>query len=130
MKQRFLMWGLASIVFLVTLAVSARQEGLWPTGETPTGGSRPAVLSSADLASSDPMPLPTQPFGPVNPASAVATQVLAAVPSPQPQAIQQTETPPPDADTPPPMPAAQAEVDTTELLRHRDRASQHSARSR
>jgi hypothetical protein len=139
MKQRFLMWGLASIVFLVTLAVSARQEGLWPTDETATRGNRPTVLASVDVASTDPMPLPARPFGPINPAPAVATPVVAAAipaqqqqppPPPPPQAVQQTETSVPDAAAPPPMPTAEAEVDTNEFRSHQDRASQHSARSR
>jgi hypothetical protein len=126
MKQHFLMWGLASMVFLVTLAISARQEGLWPKAdETPPRGNRPAVLASAD-----PIPVPVQPFGPVKPAPPVATPVAAAAMLPPPQAVQQPEAHPTAADTPAPMPAAEAEVDTAEFLRHRDRASQHSARSR
>jgi hypothetical protein len=127
MKQRFLMWGLATMVFLVTLAVSSRREGLWPTAdETPTRSNRPAVLASAD-----PIPVPAQPFGPVKSTPAVSTPVVAAAMlPPQPQAVQQPEAQSTAADTPAPMPTAEAEVDTAEFLRHRDRASQHSARSR
>jgi hypothetical protein len=125
MNQRFLMWGLASIAFVVTLAFSSWHEGLWPADETPTRGNRPAALASAD-----PMPLPAQPFGPAHPGPAVATPIVAAATPPQPQAPQQPETPAPAADTPPPMPTAETEVDTTEFLSHRDRAAQHSARTR
>jgi hypothetical protein len=124
MKQRFLMWGLASIAFMVTLAFSW-DPGLWSADETPTRGNKPATLAAAD-----PMPLPAQPFGPTKPAPAVATPVAEATPQ-QPQALQQPETPvPAAAEVPPPMPTAEAEVDTAEFLDHRDRAAQHSARSR
>lgn len=125
MKQRFLMWGLASIVFAVTLAVSSWHEGLWPADETPTRGNRPAALVSAN-----PMPLPAQPFGPAHPAPAVAAPIVAAVTPAQPQAPQQSETVDPASDSAPPRPTAAAEVDTAEFLRHRDRAAQHSARAR
>jgi hypothetical protein len=116
MKQRFLMWGLASIAFAVTLAISSWHEGLWP---------EPAAFASAD-----PVPLPAQPFGPAHPAPALFMPVAAAVTPPQPQAPQQPETMEPASESPPPMPAAEAEVDTAEFLRHRDRAAQHSARAR
>ena len=125
MKQRFLMWGLASIAFIVTLAFSSWHEGLWSADETPPRSNRPAMLAAAD-----PMPLPAQPFGPTKPAPAVTAQVVAAATPPQPEAPQQPETPVPAAETPPPMPTAEAEVDTAEFLSHRDRAAQHSARSR
>ena len=122
MNQRFLMWGLASIAFVVTLAFSSWHEGLWPYDETPTRGNR-----AASLASTDPVPLPAQPFAPEHPAPAVETPlVVAATP---PQASQQPEAPPPE-EAPPPMPVAEQEVDTTEFLAHRDRAAQHSARTR
>jgi hypothetical protein len=123
MKQRFLMWGLASIAFIVTLAFSSWHEGLWSADETATRGNRTATLAAAD-----PMPLPAQPFGPTKPAPAVATQEVAAETPPQSQAPQQPETP--AAEPLPPMPTAEAEVDTAEFLSHRDRAAQHSARSR
>jgi type IV secretory pathway VirB10-like protein len=125
MKQRFLMWGLASIAFAVTLAISSWHEGLWPADETPTGSNRPVAIASAD-----PMPLPAQPFGPAHPAPAVATPIVTAVTPPQPQAPQQSETVEPASEVATPIPTAEAEVDTAEFLRHRDRAAQHSARAR
>ena len=122
MNQRFLMWGLASIAFIVTLAFSSWHEGLWPYDETPTRANR-----AASLASADPVPLPAQPFAPEHPAPPVETPLVVATTPPQ--ASQQPEAPPPE-EAPPPIPAAEQEVDTTEFLAHRDRAAQHSARTR
>jgi len=48
MNQRFLMWGLTSIAFLVTLAMSSWHDGLWTSDATPTWGNRPAALASAE----------------------------------------------------------------------------------
>jgi hypothetical protein len=124
MNQRFLMWGLASIAFVVTLAISSWHEGLWPYDETPAHGDR-----AVSLAFADPVPLPAQPFAPQRPAPPAATPIQAAPTAPQPQAQQQPE-PPPPVEAPPPLPVAEQEVDTTEFLAHRDRAAQHSARSR
>jgi hypothetical protein len=125
MNQRFLMWGLASIAFVVTLAISSWHEGLWPSDEIP-----PRVNRLTAPTSADPMPIPAQPFGPAHPAPAVATPIVAAVSPPQPQAPQQPETIEPADEPPPPIPTAEAEVDTAEFLRHRDRTAQHSARAR
>ena len=122
MNQRFLMWGLASIAFVVTLAISSWHEGLWPSDETITRGDRAAALASTDSTA-----LPARPFAPEHPAP--ATLSAAVVTPPQPQAPQQADTPAP-AESPPPMPVAEAEVDTAEFLAHRDRASQHSSRAR
>jgi hypothetical protein len=124
MKQRFLMWGLASIAFVVTLAFSSWHEGLWPYDEAPGRSTH-----AASLASADPVPLPAQPFAPEHSAPPAATPIVVAATPPQPQATQQPETPPPE-EAPPPMPTAEQEVDTAEFLEHRDRAAQHSARSR
>jgi hypothetical protein len=124
MKQRFLMWGLASIAFVVTLVFSSWHEGLWPYGDAPIRSSRVANLTSAA-----PMPLPAQPFAPAHPAPVVDTPVVTAATPPQ--APQQPEAPAPIAEeAPPPMPVAEAEADTKEFLAHRDRASEHSSRAR
>jgi hypothetical protein len=126
MKQRFLMWGLASIAFVVTLAISSWHEGLWPYDEAPTRSNR-----AASLAPADPVPLPAQPFAPEHPAPPAATPIVVAATPPQPQAPQQPASPAPaPEETVPPMPTAEQEVDTSEFLAHRDRAAQHSARSR
>jgi hypothetical protein len=124
MNQRFLMWGLASIAFVVTLAISSWHEGLWPSDETITRGN-----SAPALASIDSTELPAQPFAPEHPAPAVATPAAAVVAPQQQQAPAQMDIPAP-AESPPPMPVAEAEVDTAEFLAHRDRASQHSSRAR
>jgi hypothetical protein len=122
MKQRFLMWGLASIAFAVTLAISSWQQGLWPASEdTPKRGNRATALVSAD-----PPPMPAQPFGPSHPGPVVVAEAT----PPAPQALQPPETPVAEAEPPPPMPTAEAEVDTEQLLSHRDRAAQHSSRAR
>jgi hypothetical protein len=122
MNQRFLIWGLASIAFVVTLAISSWHEGLWASDETTTRGNRAAAVAPTDS-----MELPARPFAPEHPA--LATPSAAVVTPPQPQVPQQTDTPAP-AESPPPMPVAEAEVDTAEFLAHRDRASQHSSRER
>ena len=124
MNQRFLMWGLASIAFVVTLAISSWQEGLWPSDGTITRGNRAPALASIESTE-----LPARPFAPEHPTSAVATPAAAVVTPPPQQAPAQTDIPAP-AESPPPMPVAEAEVDTTEFLAHRDRASQHSSRAR
>jgi hypothetical protein len=123
MNQRFLMWGLASITFVVTLAVSSWHEGLWPAQETLTRGNRPTAVVSAD-----PAQLPSRPFGPQTLPRPVTTPAAAVV-TPQPPVPQQPDQP--LTETPPTaLPTAEAEVDTAEFLAHRDRASQHSARTR
>ena len=124
MNQRFLMWGLSSIAFVVTLAISSWHEGLWPSDEAITRGNRAAAVASTDSTE-----LPARPFAPEHPAPAVAPPAAAVVIPPQAQAPQHTDIPAP-AESPPPMPVAEAEVDAAEFLAHRDRASQHSARAR
>jgi type IV secretory pathway VirB10-like protein len=122
MNQRFLMWGLASIAFVVTLAISSWHEGLWPSDEATTRGNRATALASTDSTE-----LPAQPFAPEHPAP--ATPAAAVVTPPEQQAPAQTDAATP-AEPPPPMPVAEAEVDTREFLAHRDRAAQHSSRAR
>ena len=124
MNQRFLIWGLASIAFVVTLAISSWHEGLWASDETTTRGNRAPAVASTDSTE-----LPARPFAPEHPPLATATPSAAVVTPPQPQAPQQSDMPPP-AESPPPMPVAEAEVDTAEFRAHRDRASSHSARAR
>ena len=48
MNQRFLMWGLMSIAFVVTLAISSWHDGLWTSDAIPARGNRPVALSSAE----------------------------------------------------------------------------------
>ena len=127
MNQRFLMWGLMSIAFVVTLAISSWHEGLWTSDAIPTRGSRPAALASAE-----PTELPVRPFAPENAAPTAMTPLPAAAAKPETQTQAQEQQPTPAAAeiATPSMPIAEAEVDTTEFLAHRDRASQHSSRAR
>jgi hypothetical protein len=123
MNQRFLMWGLTSIAFVVALAISSWHEGLWHSKQvTVRGNRRPAAEA---IASAEPAPMPRRPFAPEH---APPPALAAAKPATQTQAQQPT---PANAEAlAPPMPVAEAEVDTTEFLAHRDRASQHSSRAR
>jgi hypothetical protein len=128
MNQRFLMWGLTSIAFLVTLAISSWHDGLWTSDAIPTRGNRPAALASAE-----PTALPERPFAPENAApTAMTPPVLAAAkPETETQPQEQQPTPPAAAEiTTPSMPIAAPEADTAEFLAHRDRAWQHSSRAR
>jgi type IV secretory pathway VirB10-like protein len=127
MNQRFLMWGLASIVFVVTLGISSWHEGLWATDEPATAAhqTRPTAVASDDIT-----PIPARPFGPEKPAP-TAVPALAAV-TPQPPA----PPPPPPAETPPPtdtsqpMPVAVADMDEAIFMDHQDRAAQRGSRAR
>ena len=127
MNQHFLMWGLTSIAFLVTLAISSWHDGLWTSDAIPTRGNRPAALASAE-----PTALPLRPFAPENaaPTSMTPPALAAAKPETETQPQEQQPTPAAAEITTPSMPIAAAEVDTTEFLAHRDRASQHSSRAR
>jgi hypothetical protein len=127
MNQRFLMWGLTSIAFVVTLAISSWHDGLWTSDAIPTRGNRPAALMSAE-----PTTLPLRPFAPENAAPTAMTPpaLAAAKPETETQAREQHPTPSAAEIATPSMPIAAAEVDTTEFLAHRDRASQHSSRAR
>jgi hypothetical protein len=128
MNQRFLMWGLTSIAFVVTLAISSWHEGLWPSDEPviARGANRPVALVPAE---GDSTALPDRPFAPENPAPVTATPPVAMA-TPQPQPAQPAETPAPATETTPALPTAEAEVDTAQFLAHRDRAWQHSSRAR
>jgi hypothetical protein len=125
MNQRFLMWGLTSIAFVVTLAISSWHEGLWTSDAIPTRGNRPVALASAE-----PTELPVRPFAPENAAPTAMTPPPVAEAKPETQAQEQQPTPAAAEIAAPSMPIAAAEVDTTEFLAHRDRASQHSSRAR
>jgi hypothetical protein len=125
MNQRFLMWGLMSIAFVVTLAISSWHEGLWTSDAIPARGNRPVALSSAE-----PTTLPVRPFAPEHAAPTAMTSPAPAAAEPETQAQEQQPTPAAAEIAPPSTPIAEAEVDTTEFLAHRDRAAQHSSRAR
>ena len=123
MNQRFLMWGLTSIAFVVTLAISSWHDGLWTSDAVPARGNRPVALSLAE-----PTALPIRPFAPENAAPTVMTAPAAT--KSETQAQEQQPTPAPAEIATPSMPIAAAEVDTTEFLAHRDRAAQRGSRAR
>jgi hypothetical protein len=128
MNQRFLMWGLASIAFVVTLTVTSWNEGLWQSDETaaPVHNVRAASLTSAN-----PTDLPFRPFVTTHVEQPAPVETVAAVkplPPPPDLAPAPQEEPPP-ADEPSTQASAQ-ELDDQEFQAHRDRAAEHSARSR
>jgi hypothetical protein len=125
MNQRFLMWGLTSIAFVVTLAISSWHEGLWTSDAIHTRGNRPAPLASAE-----PTELPIRPFAPENAAPTAMTPAPLAATKPGTQAQEQQPTSAAAEIATASMPIAEAEVDTSEFLAHRDRASQHGSRAR
>lgn len=124
MNQRFLMWGLASIVFVVTLGFSSWHEGLW-AADAPTTAHH--TRPPADATSDDITPLPTRPFGPEKPAPAVVPALAAATPQPPPPPP--AAEPPPPADLPPPMPTAVPDMDEADFMAHQDRAAARGSRS-
>ena len=124
MNQRFLMWGLASIVFVVTLGISSWHEGLWTPDEPATAQyARPAAVASDDIT-----PMPARPFGPDKPAPTAVPAIAAVTPQPPPPPPP-AETPPP-ADTSQPMPTAVADMDEAIFMDHQDRAAQRGSRAR
>ena len=123
MSQRFLMWGLASIVFVVTLGISSWHEGLWASDEPAAAHDvRPTAVASEDIP-----PMPARPFGPEKPAPTAVPVIAAVTPQPPPPPL--AETPPP-ADTSQPMPTAVPDMDEADFLAHQDRATQHGSRAR
>ena len=126
MNQRFLMWGLASIVFVVTLGVSSWHEGLWASSaDTPsapvTHRNRPVPVQSDDTT-----PIPARPFGPDKPASAPVPAIAAVTPPPP-------VAPPPEEPPVPQIPIADhpvPDMDEQEFRAHEERATQRGERSR
>ena len=128
MNQRFLMWGLASITFVVTLAITSWNDGLWQADATlPT---RAHSMRTASFTTEDTTDLPMRPFAPTNPAPPAPVEKLAAVTPPPPPVVEPApqEAPPP-ADEPSTQVTAQ-ELDEADFQAHRDRAAEHSARAR
>ena len=129
MNQRFLMWGLASITFVVTAAVNSWHDGLWQSEETlpaPAHGVRTASFEVADETTN----VPSRPFAPTHaapPAPAPAPVTVAAVTPPPPASTVQEEAAPPPVE-PSTQPSAQ-ELDEADFQAHSDRAAERSARS-
>jgi type IV secretory pathway VirB10-like protein len=130
MNQRFLMWGLASITFVVTLGITSWNDGLWPsevTTPTRAHGTRTASLTADDTSD-----VPFRPFAPthVAPPSAPVEKVAAVTPPPPPpvEPVAPQEAPLP-TDEPSTQVSAQ-ELDEADFQAHRDRAAEHSSRAR
>lgn len=124
MNQRFLMWGLASIVFVVTLGISSWHAGLWKADEPAVHHARPAAVASDDMA-----PMPVRPFGPEKPAPTVAPPPVAAATPQPPLPPPATEAPPP-IDTPPESAAAVPDMDEADFRAHEERVAQQGSRER
>ena len=126
MNQRFLMWGLASIAFVVTLTVTSWNQGLWQSDETAAPAQN---VRAASLTSANPTDLPFRPFVPTHVEQPAPVETVAAVKLPPPPDLApapQEEPPPADE----PAQASAQELDEQEFQAHRDRAAEHSARSR
>ena len=125
MNQRFLMWGLASITFVVTAAVSSWNDGLWQSGETlpaPAHGVR-----TASFTTNDTVEMPSRPFAPTHAAPAAPpVETVAAVAAPPPVPAPQEEAVPPVESS---TQVSAQELDEADFQAHSDRASEHSARS-
>ena len=126
MNQRFLMWGLASITFVVTLAVTSWNDGIWQS-EEPTATTARGMRAVSFAMSEESTDVPSHPFAPTHAPVPVPVQTVAAV-TPSPAA------PTPPGELPPPVePSTQPtsqELDEQDFMAQRDRASEHSARSR
>lgn len=134
MNQKYIAWGLALGAFVVTLAISARHEGLWYS-DAP-------VTQARSSAGSDATHIPAHPFARVASASlppmaaaapAVAQAVEAAAPLPPPSlapmpGVESQPPPPTDSatdDTPSPVP----DPDYEQFQAQADRAAERGARS-
>src|ERR1700722_4261827 len=120
MNQRFLMWGLASITFVVTLAITSWHDGLWQSDEMAAPAHNVRTASST---TEETVGLPARPFAPEH---AVAPLTPPPPPPPPPEPAPQEALPPPVE----PEQVSAQELDEQEFQSHRDRASEHSARSR
>ena len=130
MNQRFLMWGLASITFVVTLGITSWNDGLWPSDETmPT---RAHNVRTASFTSDDSTDLPLRPFAPTHAAPpAPPVEKIAAVTPPPPPPVEPApeEAAPPPTEEPSTQVSAQ-ELDEADFQAQRSRDSERSARAR
>ena len=117
MNQRFLMWGLASIVFVVTLGISSWHAGLWTSDEPAVRHARPAPVASDDMT-----PMPVRPFGPEKLAPTVSLPPVAAA-TPQPPLPAPPAVVPPPIDPPPASTAAVPDMDEADFRAHEERVA-------
>jgi hypothetical protein len=131
MNRRFLIWSVAGAIFLVTLAISSWNSGLWqsePVEQTHNIVPRPLVLANQTEAPLRPFAPPTPSAAVPDPAPTAAPELAAASPPPPPAAPPPApEYPPDSAPLPPPeMTEGLLEsgpgVDNEEVLARRDRA--------
>lgn len=129
MNQRFLMWGLASITFVVTLGITSWNDGLWQSD--PTMPTRAHNARTVSLTTDDTTDVPFRPFAPTHaaPPAAPAEKVAAVTPPPPAPVESAPEQAPPPADEPSTQVSAR-ELDEADFQAHRDRAAEHSARAR
>ena len=127
MNQRFLMWGLASITFVVTAAVSSWNDGLWQSEDTlPAPGH---MVRTASFTTDDTTDMPSRPFAPTHaaPEAPPVATVAAVAPPPPPVPAPPEETAPPvEASTP----VSAQELDEADFQAHRDRDDEQRARNR
>ena len=130
MNQRFLMWGLASITFVVTAAVSSWNDGLWQSEETlpaPGHGVRTAFFTADDTTD-----MPSRPFAPTHvvPAPAPVATIAAVTPSPPtapaPEPPQEEAAPPVESSTP----VTAQELDEADFQAQRERDTEQRTRNR
>jgi hypothetical protein len=126
MNQRFLMWGLASLTFVVTAAVSSWNDGLWQSEETlpaPAHGVRTASFTTDDTGG-----MPSRPFAPTHAAPAAPpVETVAPVAAPPPVPAPQEEAAPP---VEPSTQVSAQELDEADFQAHRDRDTEQRARNR
>jgi hypothetical protein len=124
MNQRFLMWGLASIVFVVTLGISSWHAGLWTSDEPAVRHARPGAVASEDMT-----PMPVRPFGPEKSAPTVAPPPVAAATPQSPLPPPPAQAPPP-IETPPQSTAAVPDLDEADFRAHEERVARQGSRER
>jgi len=129
MNQRFLMWGIASITFVVTLAVTSWHDGRWQQSNEIALPAR--SIRSATLTADDSAGVPLRPFAPTHSAPPAPVETVAAAasppPPPAPAPVPQEAPPPPDDSQ---AQVSAQELDEQEFLSHRDRAAERSSRNR
>jgi type IV secretory pathway VirB10-like protein len=125
MNQRFLMWGLASIAFVVTLALTSQRDGLWQSDQTiaPTHN----IRTASSFTTEDSVAVPARPFAPAHAAPPPPVETVTAVTPPPPDPAPPQEAPPPPVET---EQVSAQELDEQDFQSHRERAAERSARSR
>jgi hypothetical protein len=111
-RRILLLCGLAAVAFVLTFAFSSRYFGLWRSDAAP---SAPAAIQPA----AEPPGAAATPTGESAPAAAAMNPATAAAPS---EPVQSQPSSAPDVDD--------GQRENTEMPARRDRAADHSARTR